>query len=403
MASMGKIGLHPRILLGGVIVGLVALSGCDQSGDPHGLVVWHAWSGSEQDALKGIIHRYEAAHPGSSVTALPVPFNQLRNKFLTAAAANGGPDLVIGNVDWLGELHAAQVIRPLDGWLTAERRQRFLPTALRALQVGSDTYAIPESVESVALYYNKALLPQAPTAMDALLQAPVPAGVNRLAIRTNFFFTAPWYLGYGGRVFDGQGRLALDERAGARYLGWMGTLMATPGVGGKDDYSYMDSLFREGKAAAIVNGPWALADYQKVLGDRLGIALLPDLPGGVPARPFVGLKCIIANDNTPPERRPVVDAFLETMTSPESALALSAAGHIPVQPALADRLPAAQRVFLEQAGKGEPLPNLSAMGMVWEPMDKAIAAVTLQQADPATTMQETAAIIQARTAKGHGS
>jgi maltose-binding protein MalE len=403
MAGMGKKGFIPRTLLGTVLIGLMSLTGCDQSADPHGLVIWHAWSGSEQAALKGIIHRYEATHPGYSVTALPVPFNQLRNKFLTAAAANGGPDLVIGNVDWLGELHAAQVIRPLDGWLNAERRQRFLPTALRALQVGSDTYAVPESVESVAMYYNKALLPKAPTAMEALMTAPVPAGVNRLAIRTNFFFTAPWYLGYGGRLFDAQGQLALDEKAGSQYLGWLGKLMATPGVGGKDDYSYMDSLFREGKAAAIINGPWALADYQKALGGKLGIALLPALPGGVPARPFVGLKCVIANDNTPPSHRPVVDGFLDVLTAPESALALSAAGHIPVQPALAGQLPPEQRVFLEQAAHGEPLPNLTAMGMVWEPMDKAIAAVTLQKADPATTMQDTTAIIKARTAKGMGS
>jgi maltose-binding protein MalE len=400
---MGKKGFLLPTLLGTLIAGLASVTGCDQSTDPRSLVLWHAWSGSEQEALKGVIRRYEASHPGHTVTALPVPFNQLRNKFLTAAAANGGPDLVIGNVDWLGELHAAQVIRPLDGWLTAERRQHFLPTALRALQVGSDTYAVPESVESVALYYNKTLLKQAPQHMEALLQAPMPAGVNRLAIRTNFFFTAPWFLGYGGRLFDDQGQLAMDDKVGSQYLGWMGKLMTAPGVGGKDDYSYMDSLFREGKAAAIINGPWAMADYQKVLGDKLGIGLLPALPGGVPARPFVGLKCIIANDNTPEARRPVVDGFLEALTAPESALALSAAGHIPVQPALSTQLPEGQRVFLEQAARGEPLPNLAAMGVVWEPMDKAIAAVTLQGADPAQTMQETTAIIKARTAKGHAS
>jgi arabinogalactan oligomer/maltooligosaccharide transport system substrate-binding protein len=388
---MVKHGFVSRILLGTLVLGMASAAGCDQSADPHSLVIWHAWSGSEQAALKGIIRRYEASHPGYTVTALPVPFNQLRNKFLTAAAANGGP-----------ELHAAQVLRPLDGWLTAQRRQRFLPTALRALQIGSDTYAVPESVESVGLFYNKKLLPQAPQHMEALLRIPVPAGVNRLAIRSNFFFTAPWFLGYGGRLFDGQGQLAMDGKAGAEYLGWMRRLLDAPGVGGKDDYSYMDSLFREGKVAAIINGPWALADYQKVFGSDLGVALLPALPGGIPARPFVGLKCVMANDNTPQSHRPVVDGFLETLTAPESALELSAAGHIPVQPALAGKLPEGQRVFLEQAARGEPLPNFAAMGMVWEPMDKAIAAVTTQDADPATTMQETVAIISARTAKGHG-
>lgn len=400
---MGKKGFGFHHLLVLLALPALGLAGCDDAGNDHALVLWHAWSGSEQAALKGIIRQFEVSHPGISVTALPVPYNQLRNKFLTAAAANGGPDLVIGNVDWLGELHAAQVIRPLTHWLTPERRKQLLPTAVAAMAIGSETYAIPESLESLALYYNKALLPVAPTSMETLFRAPMPPDVKRLAIRTSFFFTAPWYLGYGGHIFDTRGQVDMTGPAGTDFLVWMNKLLKSPGVGGKDDYSYMDGLFREGKAAAIINGPWALADYQKAMGKNLGLALLPTMPGGIAARPFVGLKCLIANDNTPKSRRPLVDAFLDTMSLPDSALALSAAGHIPVQPALSDRLPEAQRVFLTQAGHGEPLPNLAAMGMVWEPMDKAIAAVTQQGSDPAQTMAETTALIKARTAKGHGS
>lgn len=382
------------LLIGGV--------GCDTGGDRRSLTVWHAWSGSEQEAFKGIVARFEAANPGVSVTALPVPFNQLRNKYLTAAAANGGPDLLIGTVDWVGEFHRADVIRPLNGWWTDERRARFLPAAIQALTIGQGVYGVPESLETVALYYNKALMPSAPANLDDLLQRPMPPGVTSLAFRTSFFFTAPWYLGLGGTVFADGSLPDLSGPAGGRFLGWMGELAKRPGVVGKDDYQWMDGLFREGKAAAIINGPWALTDYRQILGDRLGVTVLPAAADDWRPKPFIGIKCVLANQNTPIERQPLVEAFLDVLTDPASALALAQTGHIPVQPLLADALSAEQRVFLSQAETGEPMPNQATMGAVWEPMDKAIAAVLLQGADPQATMRQTAEVIKARAVAVEG-
>jgi len=39
----------------------------------------------------------------------------------------------------------------------------------------------------------------------------------------------------------------------------------------------MDTLFKEGKAAMIVNGDWSLSDYQGVLGNNLGVAAIPTI------------------------------------------------------------------------------------------------------------------------------
>ena len=37
-----------------------------------------------------------------------------------------------------------------------------------------------------------------------------------------------------------------------------------------------EAPFRTGETAFFVNGPWALADYKKDLGDKLGVAVMPD-------------------------------------------------------------------------------------------------------------------------------
>lgn len=51
----------------------------------------------------------------------------------------------------------------------------------------------------------------------------------------------------------------------------------------------MDNYFKEGKAAAVISGPWALGDYAKS-GVDYGVAPLPILPNGQAMRPFYGAK-----------------------------------------------------------------------------------------------------------------
>ncbi len=41
------------------------------------------------------------------------------------------------------------------------------------------------------------------------------------------------------------------------------------------DYNTADTMFKEGKAAMIINGDWSLGGYVKALGDKLGVAPIP--------------------------------------------------------------------------------------------------------------------------------
>jgi len=46
------------------------------------------------------------------VNQVPVDFNNLQNKFLTAAPQGQGPDIVIGPHDWIGQFAKAGLIDP---------------------------------------------------------------------------------------------------------------------------------------------------------------------------------------------------------------------------------------------------------------------------------------------------
>jgi len=87
-----------RILLALAIA--AGASACGPADADDALILWHAWGGKELDALKSLVATYRAAHPGQEIMALQVPYDKLKDKYLRSAAANGGPDLLIGDADW---------------------------------------------------------------------------------------------------------------------------------------------------------------------------------------------------------------------------------------------------------------------------------------------------------------
>jgi len=63
-------------------------------------------------------------------------------------------------------------------------------------------------------------------------------------------------------------------------LQFMADLKFKDAVMPKDaDYNAADGLFKDGKAAMIINGDWSLGGYTdpKALGDKLGVAPIPQI------------------------------------------------------------------------------------------------------------------------------
>ena len=381
---------------------LLAGTGCDQSAGQSTLIIWHPWGGAELQALKEAIHGFEKLHPKVEILALQVPSDALQDKYLRSSAANGGPDLLIGPVDWIGKFAQSQVISPLDTEIATASLRRYLPTALAPLRYHHHLYALPESMETLALYYNKSLLSGKPpsTLQSLFITANSPDywhGEYLLAYNTQFFFSAGYLFGMGGRLFSPSGAVSLVTPAAIRWLNLLHDLKTDPKMAAKSDYGRADALFRDGKAAMTINGPWALDDYRKALGKNLGVAMLPKVSNTQPALPFVGVKCFMFNPNSTPVARSRAIAFASYMTSPKIASMMERkAGHIPAVRGV--KIPAGDplQAFVEQARYGTPLPSDPAMKEVWAPMDEAIEKVMTDVASPDAAMAKAQRIIAAK-------
>lgn len=380
----------------------LALAGCDQPSAQTTLTLWHPWGGAELSALKKAIGQYRLLHPETEVVALQVPSDKLQDKYLRSTAANGGPEMVVGFTDWVGKFAQSEVIAPLDDQAPKALTDRYLPLALSALRYQGKLYALPESMETLALYYNKDMVTGKPpgTLQELFVQANSRdywKGDYYLAYNTQFFFTAGYLFGMGGSLLKPDGTVKLDTPGAQSWMKFLKDLKTHPYIAAKSDYGRADSLFRDGKAAMTINGPWALGDYQKVLGDKLGVATLPMVEDKVPAVPFVGIKCLMFNPNSSKPQRERAIAFASFLATPEVALMFEQeAGHIPAVRDVA--IPAGDmlQAFAEQARWGTPMPPNPEMKEVWAPMDQAIEKVMTDAAPPATAIKDAQQIISAK-------
>jgi arabinogalactan oligomer/maltooligosaccharide transport system substrate-binding protein len=356
------------------------------------LLLWHGWTGAEADALNNeVLPAWEAANPGVTIETLAVPFDQLRAKYETESATGGGPDLLIGPLDWVGGLATAELIQPLDGLVDQAVLNTYLPSTLEALTFNDQLYGLPESFETVALYYNKTLVPEPPaTTADLATMSAAIADENPdnygFALFSNFYHPAGYLFGFGAQLFDENNMSALNSPETVNFLTWLQEFTAQPGVFQQNDDAGISSLFKEGRAAMVINGPWALGDYTGTLGaENVGVAPLPAITenGDAPPAPFLGMKHIMINWNADEEQAALAAAFATWFTGPESAGILAAsAGHLPANTGVDVSGDPIASAFIQQAENATPLPLIPEMGQVWEPAGNMITTVLSGDATP---------------------
>lgn len=371
--------------------------------DSGSITLWHGWTGTEADTLNNeILPAWEAANPGIEVEVLAVPFDQLKNKYQTEAATGGGPDLLIGPADWVGELASAELIKPLDGMVGADQLGAYVPASVDALKYDGQLYGLPESIETVALYYNKDLVPTPPTSTAELEQ--MSADINAanadtygLALFSNFYHPAGYLFGWGGQLFDETNHSALDSPETVAFLNWMKDLTSKPGIFQQNDDAGISSLFKEGKAGMVINGPWALGDYQGALGaDKVGVAELPVISenGDAAAKPFLGVKHIMLNSNDSDEQAALALKFAEFFTGSEVGKILAdSAGHLPANTGVDISDDPVASAFVAQAASATPMPTIPEMGQVWTPAQDMISKVISGEATAEDAAAEAAKTI----------
>jgi len=258
------------------------------------LTLWTKEASNQLDKLKGIVNDFQTKNPGITVEVVNYDVEKLRENFQTSMLANQGPDLLWTVNDHAGPFTKAGLIQPVDGlgW----DLKTFMPGALEAVKLDGKAWGIPLSYgNNLMLLYNKNLVKEAPKDTDALIKVSkdlAASGKQGFAYNLNEpFWLVPWLGGFGGKVFDDTGiKPTLNTDAMKKTLQFVQDLKFKAQIVPKDcDYGCADTLFKDGKAAMIINGDWSLGDYTTVTATKtidLGTAPIPQITGADWPKPY---------------------------------------------------------------------------------------------------------------------
>jgi len=328
------------------------------------VTLWHAYGtgSAEETALTSLLEQAKTDLPNITINVLQVPFNDIYNKYRTDVAAGGGPDLFVAPNDSLGDDARAGLVADITD-LAKGKLDGVSQLAIDGMTVDGKLYGIPESLKAVAFWYNKDLLATPPATTDdlkKLMEGGTPVGMNYGCYHMYGFYNA-----FGGNIFDSDWKVVADQGTGVvdtfTYLNDLYQISKKNGWA-LDDSSGL-APFTEGKLAAIMNGNWAMGDYRKALGDKLGVAPLPAGPAG-PAKPMLGVDGFYFSPNSQNMDAALQVALYLTNANSQTVM-MNQAGHVPVRTDVKITDPLIQGL-VDAFNKGATVrPQVPELGKYW--------------------------------------
>ncbi len=356
-------------------VWLVICLGCGQQDARRRVNLWHQMTVKERSVLDQRIAAFEAAHPDIRIQALYKETEELRSGFQAAALAQAGPELVYGPSDSLGAFVTMGIVQDLRHAFSPEEQAQFLPDALTFVapppsdaDADADATSDPAASDAattaadqdtdadidartlgapaeewlvqvgdrvgnhLALVYNRKLIDQPPRTTEELIAFAKAATLDKnndgtpdqYGLVWSFiepFYFVPFLTGYEGWVFaDDATTPSLDTPAAVAALNFVASLQRDHHVVPVNcDYETADTLFKDGKAAMIINGDWSWSDYLENTNIDAVVTTLPVVSEtGKPMGPMVATKGYSLNIHAKGQQARDAIAFLRFMTSEET-------------------------------------------------------------------------------------
>ena len=293
------------------------------------ITLWEQMEPAVRPAYIKIVDEFMKKNPDVKVNVVHYSNEDLRTQFQNASLAGEGPDIVYGPNDNIGIFMVSDLIKPIDKVVSKDLIKQFNEGALKSGMYDNQLYLLPEFLgNQIAFLYNKKLVPNAPKTWEEFLKI---AKSNRavdskdkanskygfLYNEKEPFWFVGFYNGFGGEIFDSKENPTLDNKAMVESLTFIRDIRNKYDLGEAGmDYDIASQLFKQGKAAMILNGAWSWKEYEDA-GINLGVAPMP-----IPSKNGYALftnasKGYSLSENTSDKKSEALNKFFDYIFSPE--------------------------------------------------------------------------------------
>lgn len=311
--------------------------------------------------------------------------------------SSNGPDMYFYAHDSLGTFAEMNILVPITDVISQDVLEDFLPMTVEAGTYQDTQYLMPVYFETLLFMYNKDLwegeIPDTTEGLYEYMVAHTDEAAGTYAVvnqHSTAYNVAPFIYGFGGYIINSDAQPGLTEQATIDAIEYNSKFARLQADG---DYNTVTTLFNEGKAAAIIGGPWLVSGIKEA-GINLGIKSLADfkLPNGNGLAPFSGVQGVGVMQHAAKNKKDTIAKVLTAIASPEVGIDLANKSNCaPANSKSYDDAIVSANVMISAmkttAQTAKPMPNIPQMSVMWSPTETLLAAVNKSGADIAKTAE----------------
>jgi ABC-type glycerol-3-phosphate transport system substrate-binding protein len=304
-----KSTLKKSLQIGALTTAAFLLAGCGADPAENYQIQLEVWGTfDDSDAYETVFNTYEELNPHVQITYRKLPTESYKQDVIDALASGSGPDIFLIRNAWIGDF--ADKMTPAPEGMIPEKafRDNFPDVAAHDfLNSEGELYAVPVSIDSLALYYNKDIfnangIARAPATWEEVEQlvprltsvdsfgnveaSAIALGTAKNINRSTDILTALFYQ-KGSDLYQETGnQVRLDDSATESALTFYSQFadIRSPLYTWNPSAHYSLDAFYEGTLAMMINYSWQYsALQQKNAKLNIGVAPLPQFQGTAPA------------------------------------------------------------------------------------------------------------------------
>ncbi|MEI6093770.1 MAG: extracellular solute-binding protein [bacterium] len=308
---------------------MVVLLGCQKAQSSKRDVVnisfWESEDSVVAPYLDSIIADFEKSNPSAKITRTHYSVEDLHTQFQSASIAGSPPDVLFTASDKAGLFISSGLILPLNGLFDFSQ---YVDNSVDATMQDGKIWGVPNNYgNQLMLYYNTDFVKTPPKTTNDLFKLcdqiikiksknNTTKNMTCMEIDQNEpFWLIPFLTSFGGWLIDGH-MPNLNTEAMVKALDFIKTLKKKGYISQECDYNCMDSTYKEGNTAMIINGDWTIAAYIESMKGKMKVSTLPiNSATGIRMRPLVSGKYFFVSSFIETKKIEYVKKFITLLNS----------------------------------------------------------------------------------------